>query len=354
MPIPRKTQAAILTELKKPLVVTEIELPEELSCGQVLVEIHYSGICGSQLGEIDGVKGQDPFLPHLLGHEGSGIVLRTGPGVTTVKENDRVVLHWMKGNGIDAHPPHYFWNGNRVNAGWVTTFNEYAIISENRLTPIPDWVDGNVAALLGCAITTGLGVITNNANVKPGESVVVFGAGGVGLNVIQGARLVSAYPIIGIDLYQNRLHLAAKTGATHCINATEQRTETALREILGTRGADVVIDNTGNPTVIRQAYDLLSPRGRLVLVGVPPKGKESTLYTLPLHFGKQITGSFGGNTKPSEDIPRYLKLMQQHILSAHDLITHECTLNEVNDAVAMMRSGELAGRCVIRMQATKI
>src|SRR3990167_11480433 len=206
--MPKKMKAAILTELRAPLVITEVEMPQTLAVGQVLVKMHYSGICGSQLGEIDGAKGDDKFLPHLLGHEGSGTVIAIGAGVRHVKPDDKVVLHWRKGLGIESDTPSYQWNGRKVNAGWIATFNEYAIVSENRATKIPADSDLDVAALFGCAVTTGFGVIENNAKVKIGESVVVFGAGGIGLNIIQAAALVSSYPIIAVDLYDNKLKLA--------------------------------------------------------------------------------------------------------------------------------------------------
>jgi len=181
MPIPRTMQAAILVEQRKPLVVDEIELPSTLEVGQVLVKVHYSGICGSQLGEIDGAKGEDKFLPHLLGHEASGTVLETGPGVKHVKTGDTVVLHWRKSLGIEGSPPNYLWRGKKLNAGWIATFNEYAIVAENRLTPIPADSDLEVAALFGCAVTTGFGVVVNNAiNGDPIGSLIAGGANSLG------------------------------------------------------------------------------------------------------------------------------------------------------------------------------
>ena len=185
MSIPHTMRAAILVEQKKPLVIDEVQLPDSLEIGQVLVKVHFSGICGSQIGEINGAKGPDAYLPHLLGHEASGVVLEVGPGVKHVKPGDLVVMHWRKGLGIEGDPPKYMWRGNKLNAGWIATFNEYAIISENRVTPIAPSVDPQIAALFGCAVTTGFGVIENNAKLKIGESVVVFGAGGVGLNIVQ-------------------------------------------------------------------------------------------------------------------------------------------------------------------------
>ena len=147
-----------------------------------------------------------------------------GPGVRHVRPQDKVVLHWRKGLGMEALPPNYRWDGQPVNSGWVTTFNEWAIVSENRLTAIPPDSDLEVAALFGCAVTTGFGVVTNNAQLKIGETVVVYGAGGIGLNIIQAAALTSAYPVIAVDLHDNRLALAQTMGATHLINA---RTEDA-------------------------------------------------------------------------------------------------------------------------------
>jgi Zn-dependent alcohol dehydrogenases, class III len=155
----KKTTAAILVEQKKPLVVAEIGLPEALSFGQVLVKILYSGICGAQLNEIAGAKGPDKFLPHLLGHEAVAEVLEIGPGVKTVKPGQRVCLHWRPGTGLQCEPPKYDWNGAVVNAGWVTTFNRHAIISENRMTPVAEDFDPRLVPLLGCAVTTAMGVV---------------------------------------------------------------------------------------------------------------------------------------------------------------------------------------------------
>ena len=163
--------AAILVKQNNPLVVDNIELPRSLDVGQVLVDVHVSGICGSQLGEISGAKGVDNFLPHLLGHEGCATVLEIGPGVKTVMPGDLVVMHWRKGLGIQADPAKYLWKDKIVNAGWVTTFNSFAVISENRCTKIPKDTNHEIAAMFGCAVTTGFGVVENNARLSIGESV---------------------------------------------------------------------------------------------------------------------------------------------------------------------------------------
>ena len=350
MTLPKTTKAAILVAQREPLVVAEVELPRALDVGQVLVRVHCSGICGSQLGEIDGVKGEDKFLPHLLGHEGSGTVVDTGPGVRHVKAGDTVVLHWRKGLGIEAAPPTFSWDGKRVNAGWVTTFNEYAVVSENRLTAIPSDSDLEIAALFGCAVTTGFGVVVNNAHLTIGESVVIYGAGGVGLNIVQAAALVSADPIVAVDLFDSKLELARILGATHLINASRADARTAILAALDGAGPDVFIDNTGNPGVIRLGYEIAKSQGRIVLVGVPSRGSDISIHSLPLHFGKSLTGSYGGETVPHIDIPRYHALYRKGRLQPLDkLITARFAIESINEAIAAVREGRVSGRCLITM-----
>jgi len=349
--LPTQTQAAILVELRKPLVLAQIDLPATLDAGQVLVKVLYSGICGSQIGEIDGAKGEDKFLPHLLGHEGVAKVLAVGAGVRHVKDGDTVVMHWRKGRGIDAATPKYLWEGRAVNAGWVTTFNEYAVISENRLTPIPADSDLEVAALYGCAVTTGFGVVLNNAKLKIGESVTVYGAGGVGLNIVQAAAMVSAYPIIAVDLHDAKLRLALEMGATHLINAAREDAAKAIAAIAGAEGVDCFIDNTGLPAVIETGYRLTKPQGRVVLVGVPKQGNDISIHSLPLHFGKGLAGSHGGEAIPETDIPRYQNLFRHGRMKLRELITDRFSLDQINTAIDKMRAGTLVGRCLIRMPA---
>ncbi|MBZ0139576.1 MAG: zinc-binding dehydrogenase [Pseudorhodoplanes sp.] len=343
----KTARAAILAESRKPLIVDEFELPERLDVGQVLVKVLYSTICGAQINEIDAVKGPDKFLPHLLGHEASAIVVETGPGVTTVAAGDTVVMHWRPSAGIQSPTPLYRWHGQKLNAGWVTTFNDYAVVSENRLTKIAADYDLRVAPLLGCAVTTAVGVINNDAKVKIGESVVVLGAGGVGLNVVQFARLVGAHPIVAVDLLDSKLDMAMKLGATHRINAKNTANlESDLRAIVGDKGADKVIETTGAKAVIEMAYNLTHPDGTCVLVGVPTE--KVTIYTLPIHFNKVLTGSHGGSCVPDVDIPRIVKLNQAGRISFDGIITHEFALDRINDALTVMRSGE-NGRILLKI-----
>lgn len=346
---PKSMKAAILVEQRKPLIIDEIQLPGTLSYGQVLVKIAYSGICGSQLGEIDGVKGPDLYLPHLLGHEASGYAIDAGPGVKKVKPGDHLVLHWMRGSGMEAELPAYTWQGRRVNAGWITTFNEFAIVSENRLTVIPPDFDLKIATLFGCAVTTALGVVNNDAQIKIGQSVVVFGVGGVGLNIVQAANMVSAYPIVGIDIIDLKLQKAKRFGAKHVFNSKNTTyLVDEIQKIVGPTGADVVIETTGNPRVIELAYDLTHPDGKTILVGVPKKGNNVSIYTLPIHFNKILKGSHGGNAVPHVDIPRYIRLVEAGKLKLDGLITHEFKLDEINKAIQLLKSGE-AGRVLVSM-----
>ncbi len=347
--LPVKTmKAAILVELNKPLIVAEIELPQRLAFGQVLVRVHYSGICGAQFNEIQGAKGPDKFLPHLLGHEGSATVLAVGEGVVRVKPDDRVVMHWRQSDGIQSPTPVYHWNGQKVNSGWVTTFNDHAIVSENRLTVIPNDFDLKIAPLFGCAVTTAMGVINNDAQVKIGQSVVVFGVGGVGLNIIQSAGMVSANPIIAVDIFDKKLDMAKRFGATYRFNSKDDQDHLAqIRKIVGEKGADVVIDTTGSARVIETAYDLTHPDGKTILVGVPRKGDNISIYSLPLHFKKVLKGSHGGSVQPNLEIPRYIDLMKKGKMTLDGIITHEFKLEEINEALSTIRRGE-TGRVVIK------
>jgi S-(hydroxymethyl)glutathione dehydrogenase/alcohol dehydrogenase len=349
MAIPKTMKAAILVEQHRPLVIDEVELPQSLEVGQVLVKVHFSGICGSQLGEIDGAKGEDKFLPHLLGHEASGTVMEVGPGVRHVKPGDTVVVHWRKGLGIEGNPPSYRWRGDKLNAGWITTFNEYAIVAENRVTTIPLGSDLEVAALFGCAVTTGFGVVENNAKIRIGETVVVFGAGGIGLNIVQAAALAGAHPVIAVDLYDNRLNLARSLGATHTINANMVDAFVEIRSLAGGNQVDVFIDNTGQPGVIESGYTITKPQGRIILVGVPKKSSNIQIHSLPLHFGKSLIGSHGGEAVPHSDIARYFKMYQANKIVLDALITDRFPLDSINTAIERMRTGQVAGRCLVQL-----
>ena len=338
-------KSAILIKNNKPLVVADIDLPKKLEFGQVLVKVCYSGLCGAQLNEIEAVKGADKFLPHLLGHEGSGIVEKIGQGVTTIKKGDHVVLHWRKSSGIQSLTPEYSWNGKKINAGWVTTFNEKAVVSENRLTVIPKDFNLRTAALFGCAVTSGFGAVNNDAVVKIGQSVLIFGIGGMGLSIAYAASLVSAHPIIGIDIHQDKLEIGRKFGITHGINANSSNLKEKIEKIVGTKGPEVIFETTGNARVMEKAYELTPSDGKTIFVGVP--NDKISIYSLPLAFNKILKVSHGGDSVPDKDIPRYIKLIENKKMNLDSLITNEFDLTEINQALDLFRSGK-AGRIIIK------
>jgi len=317
-----------------------VEVPA-LKRGQVLVEIHATRVCGSQIGEIDGVKGLDKYLPHLLGHEAGAIVLEAGPEVTHVKSGDRVVCHWRPGAGIDAGGSVYDWKGKKVNAGPITTFQKYAVISENRLTQVPQETDFELCCLLADTFTTGFGIIKNDAKVKAGESVVIFGVGGIGLGVVLGAKLAGANPIIGVDLYDHKLEKAVGFGLTYRINDSKDDSAQKIKEILGGL-ADVTVEGTGNPRTIEMAYDLTKMRGgRCILFGVMPSEQKVCIHTLPLHFGRILKGSEGGQSKPEVDIPEILGRLAQEKLDVGGFVSHRGLLGDLPGVIEEMRQGKV-------------
>jgi S-(hydroxymethyl)glutathione dehydrogenase/alcohol dehydrogenase len=348
MKYPRKFKAAILEKNNEPLLLRDVEFAGPLEFGQVMVQIHYSGICGKQIEEIQGTGGADPYLPHLLGHEGSGIVVDVGPGVTKVNPGDNVVLHWLKGEGIQAATPTYHRDGLVVNAGSITTFNEYSVVSENRVTAIPSGTDLKEVCLLGCCVATGIGVILNEALLSPGDSLAVVGCGGVGLSAIQGGRLAGADPIIAIDSNPASLDLALKLGANQAINPCSSNIESEISRITDGNGCGTVVIAVGNPNAIETGTRLSSLPGRVYVVGVPPLGASISVDPLDIHRGRTIMGSYGGGCVPGRDIPAYLELYNQGEINLQDMISQTVGLDRINDGIGMLLDG-VAGRCVVKM-----
>ncbi len=192
-------RAALLTEINQPLVLTDVELPVgyDLPAGQVLVRVLVSGICGAQLQEIRGEKGT--HFPRFMGHEGCGIVEEVGPGNTKFQRGQKVIMHWRKGSGAESESPQYKVDGKWITSGQITTFSEFSICSENRLTAVPHETPNELCALLGCGLSTALGVMENEAKLKAGESVLIVGCGGVGLNLIRVSKMMGAGLIVGYD-----------------------------------------------------------------------------------------------------------------------------------------------------------
>jgi S-(hydroxymethyl)glutathione dehydrogenase/alcohol dehydrogenase len=203
-----------------------------------------------------------------------------------------------------------------------------------------------IAPLFGCSVTSAFGVVNNDAKIKIGQSILIFGVGGVGLNVAQAASMVSAYPIVGIDLYDHKIDMGKKFGLTHGITDNLENIKNKIYNIVGDKGADVAIETTGNPKVIEKAYELTASHGKTILVGVP--NNKISIYSVPLHFKKILTGSHGGDSIPDIDIPRYIRLINQKKMTLENLITHEFKLTDINKAIELFRSGK-AGRIVIKI-----
>jgi S-(hydroxymethyl)glutathione dehydrogenase/alcohol dehydrogenase len=333
-------KAAVLEAINKPLALKNVET-SPLELGQVLVRVLVSGLCGSQLHEMRGNKGNSKYLPHLMGHEGCGIVEEIGLGVSTVNVGDKVVMHWRPGAGIESSFPSYILDGKIFSSGKVNTLTEFAIVSENRVTAVPQDTPPELCAILGCALTTAMGVIDNEVNLKFGENVAVIGCGGVGLNLLQAAKLKSACSIYAIDSNSAKKDLCFAAGATNFANSTNDIQESI----------DVIIDTTGIPKVITEALSKLSGNGRIILVGQPnPEESFEVTNAINLFSGKgqSIKATQGGGTNPSEDIPRYVRMYQEGLLDVKQIVTHRFRLNQVNEAFDILKSG-VAGRIIIEI-----
>lgn len=338
-------KAALLTQINAPLEIAELGLTS-LNFGQVLVRVLASGICGAQLQEIRGEKGT--HFPRLMGHEGCGIVEEIGAGVTKVKPGQKVVMHWRIGAGIQSPPPEYFHNGSRISGGYVTTFNEKAICSENRLTPVPDATPIELCSLLGCGLSTALATIENEAALKMGESVLIVGCGGLGVSLIRAAKMRKASPVVSMDVTQEKRELAYAVGANLYIDALREHFEdTLLRMTKG--GFDVIIDTAGGAAAMQATMPLLAPSGRYIMVGQARPGEDIMLTNARHMFdgaGKTIKATQGGGFMPHLDIPRYVKLYQAGELDLSHLITDTLPLSEINKGIELVRKGG-AGRVLI-------
>lgn len=330
-------KAAILKNINAPLMYEDVELTD-LKFGQVLVKVLSSGLCGAQLMEIAGLKGNAKFVPHLLGHEGCGIVQEIGEGVSKVKKGDKVVMHWMKGSGIESPFPEYVFRGKRISSGKITSLSEFSIVSENRVTNVGSGFPDELCSLLGCGMTTAFGAINNEANVRIGENTLVLGAGGLGLNLAQGLKLVGANSIILADILDKE-KLSIYNGATEFLNLKEKNFLSLNYKF------DVIFDTTGHSELIQESLKYLNDDGRFVMIGQPksPFGVDSSLFGTK---GKQIIASQGGKTNPDIDIPRYASMWTSKKLDFAKIITHKLKLSEINNAVTILKSGD-CGRIIL-------
>ncbi len=348
--IHNSASAAVLVQTGEPLHLMELEIPE-LKPGQVLVKIAYSGICHTQILEMEGKKGIDKYLPHTLGHEGSGIVVKTGFGVEKVKTGDHVVLSWIKGSGADIPSTVYQRGHEKINSGAISTFMDYAIISENRVTPIRKEMPLKEAALLGCAIPTGAGIVFNSTGLRPGESIAIFGIGGIGASAVMAADVIAAGKIIAIDIFDHKLEHARSLGATHIINTRKQDCLSEINNLTGGIGVDYAIESAGRRETMEMAFRAVRDQGGLcVLAGNLPQGEQISIDPFDLIKGKRITGTWGGESKPDRDIPLYVDLYINGRLKLGSLITHCYSLNEINNAIEDLKSGKV-GRALVDFQA---
>lgn len=331
-------KTALLTAINQPLELAEIE-STALQFGQVLVKVNCSGICGAQMQEIKGEKGT--HFPRLMGHEGSGIVQEVGVGVRTVKAGDKVVMHWRKGDGIESLSPAYTLAGKTITGGQVSTFSEYSICSENRVTNVPHGTPDDLCSLLGCGLSTAFGTIETEAKLMMGETILIIGCGGLGLNLILAAKMRQASHISAVDKYERKMQEAINMGA-HQFGVSPRM----MREKY-----DVIIDTTGHPDVFRNSLPLLASAGRFVMVG-QPMPYESTVIENARHLfdgeGKTIMATQGGRFQPSRDIPRYVALWQAGLLNLDGIITHRIPLENINEGISLVKNGQ-AGRVLVTM-----
>jgi S-(hydroxymethyl)glutathione dehydrogenase/alcohol dehydrogenase len=364
-----KTQAAFLPAPKQRLVVDELTLDPPAD-GEVLVRLAASGVCHSDYHLISGTT-KHP-MPAVLGHEGAGVVEAVGAGVRRVRVGDHVVLNWAPACGTcfycQRDKPNLcetftepIWAGVMLNGTprlhhngqpvyhycGLATFSQYAVVPQESCIPIRRDVPLKVAALVGCAVATGVGATLYSSPVRPGDSVVVVGCGGVGLNVLQGAALCGAQTIIAIDSSPAKMELARQFGATHSLLAGDQ-TLVAIRDLTGGRGADHVFEAIGIPSVQEASLDYARPGGTLALVGLAPMGSATNFPSAIItRQEKVVKGSYYGTVNSPRDFPMLLDLYVAGKLKLNELISKEYTLDQVNEAFDAMLTGNAARGVIV-------
>lgn len=334
-----ETQAAVLEKIGVDPNIRKVNLIEPVE-GQVKVKVSMSGLCGSQLQEICGNKGNEEHLPHLLGHEGCGIVEKVGPGVKNVEKGNKVVLHWRKGEGIESDFPKFCKSPSRwwQTTGKCNTLAESVVVSENRVTKIDNDIPDDFAAMLGCSLSTALSVVDNETNLRFGDSVAVIGCGGVGLNLLQALILKGAGKIVAVEQFNSKAQLCRSCGADEFYN------------FIPNEKFDVIIDTTGDRRIIEVAVQRLNFNGRLILVG--QLAQNNPLVILDgnnlINECKKIIPTQGGQFNPSIDIPKYINLYRNNKIDYRKVITHTYELSNLSEAIKKMKEGS-AGKIMIRM-----
>ena len=350
-------KAAVVYEFGKPLVIEDIVIDPPKK-GEVKVRLATTAVCHSDIhflrGELMGAG------PAVAGHESSGYIEEVGEGVTSVKPGDPVVMTLIASCGhclyCSTGLPHicetemplskesrlHTKQGKKVgNMARVGSFAEYAVVDQSQVVKIPREMPMDQAALLGCAVITGFGSVVNRARVKPLGSVVVIGSGGVGLNSIQGAAFSGAYPIIAVDVLDNKLKAALSFGATHTVNAKQGDPIEAVKKLTSGRGVDYAFVTVGNCSAITQGFSMLGRRGMAVIVGLPsPKDRISFSPFDFIGSERMLTGSNMGSTNIRVDIPQLVTLYQAGKLKLDELITGRYPLEKINEAIESVERGE--------------
>jgi NDMA-dependent alcohol dehydrogenase len=357
-------KAAVCYEFGKPLVVEDIDIdpPKE---GEVKARIAATSICHSDIHLIKGEWGGTP--PIVAGHESAGIVEEVGPGVTSVKPGDHVVVSLIRSCGrclycttglphkceakwpLDAESRLHNKRGEPLKQGLYTaSFAEHVVVDQSQVVRIPDDMPLQVAALLACGVITGVGAVVNTAQVKTGSSVAVIGAGGVGLNAVQGAILSGAHPIIAVDRLDNKLASARTFGATHTVNATKEDAIAAVKDITGGRGADYVFVTVGSADAVAQGFAMLRHRGMEVIVGIPESSATASLTVRDFVVGeKMVMGSRMGSTRLSVDVPRLVGFYRSGRLKLDELITARYPLERINEAIDAVLQGRALRNVIV-------
>jgi S-(hydroxymethyl)glutathione dehydrogenase/alcohol dehydrogenase len=358
-------KAAVVHQPGTKLVIEEVQL-EKPRNDEVLVKIAASGVCFSDWHLITGATPHP--LPAIPGHEGAGIVHEVGKGVKRVKPGDHIVLTWAPGCGecfycLRRLPAHcerayeWLWQGtlqdgtSRFRLGdkpvyhfsASSTFAEQTVVPEISCIPIRKDIPLAQAALVGCSVTTGIGAVVNTAQVRAGESIAVFGCGGVGINIIQAAALSGAEKIIAVDTVPFKLSLARTFGATHFVNVQEQPVFDMIYGWTDNRGVDKAFEATGRPEVMQQAISATRKGGTTVLAGIGPHGSSIQISASEFpRQSKHIVSSYYGDSYPRYDIPRILDLYAAGKIKLDELITRRYHLGEINAAFQDMLAGEVA------------
>ncbi|HEX6738500.1 MAG TPA: Zn-dependent alcohol dehydrogenase [Vicinamibacteria bacterium] len=363
-------KAAVCHQRNQPLRVEEVAL-DPPGPGEVAVRLAASGVCHSDLSAISGVLPVE--LPAVLGHEGAGTVEAVGPGVSGLAPGDPVVLSWVTSCGscffCGCGRPNLCEVGERINrthrqpdgtarvrldgrelqaVSALGTLAERAVVPAAAAVKLPAGVPLDAAALLGCSVMTGVGAVLNTARVAPGSSVAVFGAGGVGLNVVQGAVLAGAARVIVVDTNPRKLSLAESFGATDAVDASQGDPATAVRKLTAGRGADYAFEAVGRKTTIEQAYAATRRGGTCVVVGIGAREESAAINTffLPI-LEKRLVGCWYGSADVHRDFPRLLAFWQAGRLKLDALITQRYRLEEVNEALAALAEGRNARGLVV-------